>query len=394
MAFSTKGRLVLAEIESTVGTDASPNTAANALRTTTASPGLNLETIDINENTGSLDENEQAPNGGRMLPRIECVLRGSGVAGTAPDFGVLLQSCAMLETLNASDIAGTASAGTASTITCEPADISADDAHIGGIIELTAGTGYSSSNPKQNRRVITDSVGSSGLVTVYPDFAVTPDATTEYIIRKSAIYRPVSTGVKSSTLYMYERESGGGDARLFKSFGTRGTFALNLPVRGPGSLAFTMAGALQEPADASDPGDGTLQSSSPISWLDAQTYIAGAEICMNSFSLDYGGNVVARQCQNEPYGYEAAEVQARRIQGTITPDAVSIATRNVFTSWRDRTVAKFWTSYGGALGNRISIYIPALVYGAQESIEIDGFIHDSLNFAATGNNAGVYITAW
>lgn len=390
--FVPKNRLVTAKVESPFGTDATPTVGANAVRTSQASPGLTLEVQTIEEETGALDNNEQASNGGFMSPNIQTVLRGSGTAGTVPDFDPLLQACAMGLTTLGADVTGTAQAGAAGTLTLANGDVTTDDDYIGQIIELTAGTGYSASDPKQNRRVITDSVSSTDVVSVFPDWDVTPDGTTEYAIRACNTFAPISTSLPGVSIYVTERNSTGGNARLFKSLGTRGSWSINLPVRGAGTLTFDMRGALQQPEDIADPGDATLLTSRPVSWVDAQTYLGGGSVCMNAMTLDMGGQIVVTQCQNELYGYESAVIDSRRVTGSINPRAVNIATRDVFSAWAAQSSVKYWTAFGPSAGNRVSIYIPELIYGSTQPQEIDGIIHDNISFLVGGKNNNVYLT--
>ena len=391
VAFAEKARVVVAKVETTAGTDSTPTLASNAVRTTSATPGINFEVQEIPAASGVLDDNDQAPNGGRMEPNIVVPLRGSGAAATAPDFDPLLQAAGFGVTNLAADVTGTATAGGASTITIEEADIDADDQYIGMIIELTGGTGYSASDPKQNRRLIIDSVDSTAVLTVYPAWAVQPDTDTTYAIKACNLYRPISTGLKAITVKMIERESGGGNARRFTSLGTRSNLQINLPVRGPGSLTFAMQGALQAPDDLADPGDPTLQSSRPFSWMDAQTYLDSASVCMNAFSLDIGNQVVTRACQNEVYGYRTGDIPGRRGTGTINPDATNVATRDVFSAWEAQSSVKFWTAFGPSAGNRVSIYIPELIYGSVQPTPIDGFMHDNLGFLCGGQNQAAFL---
>lgn len=391
VAFAEKARVVLAKVETTAGTDATPTVGSNAVRTITATPGINLETQEIPAASGVLDDNEQSPNGGRMEPNVSVVLRGSGAAATAPDFDPFLQAAGFGVTNLAADVTGTASAGGASTITVEDADLTADDQYIGMIIELTGGTGYSASDPKQNRRLIVDSVNSTNVITVYPAWVTPPDTDTTYAIRACNLYKPISSGLKAITLKLIERESGGGNARRFTSLGTRCNMQLNLPVRANGTLTFAGQGALQAPDDLSDPGDPTLQSSRPFSWLDAQTYLDGVSICMNALTLDVGNEVITRACPNEVYGYRTGDIPRRRATGTINPDATNIATRDVFSEWAAQSSVRLWTAFGPSAGNRVSIYIPEMIYGSVQPTPIDGFMHDNINFLSGGQNQGVLL---
>ncbi len=389
--FAEKSRIVLAKVESSAGTDASPVVGTNAVRVTDANPGINLEVQEIPAASGDLDDNDQSPNGGRMEPTIVLPLRGSGAAATAPDFDPLLQSAAFGVTNLAADVTGTAQAGGASTITIEDADITADGQFVGMIIELTSGTGYSASNPKQNRRLITGSVDSTAVLTVYPAWAVEPANDSGYAIRACNLYKPVSSSLKTATLKMIYREAGGGNSVQYASLGTMSDLQLNLPVRQAGSLTFNMQGALQAPSDITDPGSPTLQSSRPFSWMDAQTYLDGSAICMNAFSFAAGNEVVARACPNEVYGYRAGSIPRRRGTGTINPDMTNVATRNVFSEWAAQSSVEFWTAFGPSAGNRVSIYIPEMIYGSVQPTPIDGFMHDNISYLCGGQNQAIYL---
>lgn len=386
MAYPPKNRLVLAKIEDDVGVDALPTVGANAVRVIDAGAGVTLETSAIDEETGSLDNNVQVANGGFTAPSLRCVLRGSGVPAVPPDYGVFLRACGLTETIIAADVTGTATAGAAGSITVESGDLSADGQYVGGIIELTGGTGYSASDHKQNRRVIIGSVNSTKVISVYPNWSVTPDETTQYAIRAAVIYRPTSVDIKSATGYFMARSDSGDDTILKPSLGMRSTFNLTLPVRNVGTIAFDARGALQAPMDIPDPGAPTLQDSKPISWMDAQTYLGSGSICPNQLTIDYGGEIVNRECPNEIYGYREASIARRRITGTINPDAVTIATRNVFAAWAAQTGDRFWTAYGPTPGNRVSIHIPQLIYGGAQDQDINGFLHDQIPWLAGGKD--------
>lgn len=80
------------------------------------------------------------------------------------------------------EVTGTASAGSASTLTLEAGSSSVNDYYNGMVVSLTDGTGEGQS------RLVTDYNGSTLQVTVASDWETTPDATSEYAINK-AFYR-------------------------------------------------------------------------------------------------------------------------------------------------------------------------------------------------------------
>jgi len=103
--------LVLCKTEVTNGTDAVPTAAANALRTIgRAIPALNLSNIQrgiIKQSFGDMphiiDQN------GNTTLTLEVELKGSGTAGTAPDWSPLMKACGNIEVLpaDANGVVGT-----------------------------------------------------------------------------------------------------------------------------------------------------------------------------------------------------------------------------------------------------------------------------------------------
>ena len=94
--------LLLAKNEAVKGTDIVPAPASDAVRIVSAEIAVNVENIErpvVKPTMGML------PHliGKKSLQlTIELELRGSGAAGTAPDFGPLLRACGLDETISAS----------------------------------------------------------------------------------------------------------------------------------------------------------------------------------------------------------------------------------------------------------------------------------------------------
>ena len=42
-------------------------------------------------------------------------------------------------------------------------------------------------------------------------------------------------------------------------------------------------------------------------------------------------------------------------------------------------------------GNRVSFYCPAIHYTGEEEEDVNGFAHEGIPFAATGQDTGLYI---
>ena len=96
-------KIVLAKIESVYGTDPVPTGAANAIlvRNLTLTP-QESDFVDRNVIRPYLGRSQQIPAGIRAMLEFEVELAGSGAAGTAPGWGVLMRACGHSETVVAS----------------------------------------------------------------------------------------------------------------------------------------------------------------------------------------------------------------------------------------------------------------------------------------------------
>lgn len=100
MPLSLKNMLLLAKVETTSGTDATPTPAANSMlvRGLTPKP-VEAEFVERNLIRGSKGNFGQLSVGVHRVLEFETELAGSGVAGTAPAWGPLLKACGFAETI-------------------------------------------------------------------------------------------------------------------------------------------------------------------------------------------------------------------------------------------------------------------------------------------------------
>lgn len=103
MSMLTRKVAILAAIESTYNNDALPN-AANAILTAgepTVTP-MDMQTVDREILRSFFGNSEKMPTGIFSRVEFKVEVAGSGTAGTAPAWGVLLRACAFAETVTAS----------------------------------------------------------------------------------------------------------------------------------------------------------------------------------------------------------------------------------------------------------------------------------------------------
>ena len=94
--------LLLAKNEAVKGTDIVPAPASDAVRIVSGEIAVNNENIDRPIVKGTMGMLPHLIGKSSVQLTIEVEFRGSGAAGTAPDFGPLLRACGLDETISAS----------------------------------------------------------------------------------------------------------------------------------------------------------------------------------------------------------------------------------------------------------------------------------------------------
>lgn len=92
-------RLLLAKIEVTKGTDSVPVVGTNAIRIKSGKVSLNQDVVARSVLKQTMGDLAHLIGKQVVQLELEVELHGSGAAGTAPEYGCLLQACALLETL-------------------------------------------------------------------------------------------------------------------------------------------------------------------------------------------------------------------------------------------------------------------------------------------------------
>lgn len=101
MARKTRNTIILAKIETTLGTDAVPTGAANALLVNEPSLDYTYNNVDRDNIRSYLGASEQLVGSRFVTLGFTVEMAGSGAAGTAPAWGALMQGCGMAETITA-----------------------------------------------------------------------------------------------------------------------------------------------------------------------------------------------------------------------------------------------------------------------------------------------------
>jgi hypothetical protein len=281
-------------------------------------------------------------------------LANSGTAGTAPKYADLLRACSMAQTITGSALTGTATAGSAGSITLAVGTSAVDGFYNGQIISITGGTGNG------HVGLIVGYVGSTRTATVNPISATfVPGASSTYSIAINVAFKPISTvqGVSDTSVAIRFNVDGVQHALL----GCRGTWTVTCELGQIPRLQFTMTGIYVAPADVA-------QSTYTISYTNQATPLVfrrgnvqgfrfyNVAFCLQSLSFDYGNDVQYRELVN---CVEYVDIPDGQSTGTMMVEATLLATFNAFSNaLTDGTLGAMGFVHGTAAGARAALVAP------------------------------------
>jgi hypothetical protein len=311
-------------------------------------------------------------------------LAGSGTAGTASAVADLLRCCAMAQTVTASAVTGTATAGAANTITLAAGTSTVNDFYCGQIISISSGAGSG------HIGVVTAYNGTSKVATVAPiSTTFVPGASSAYTIAANVSYRPISTtsGVADTSATITYNI----DGVQHKLLGCRGTFTANMALGEFGTLNFTITGIYAPPTD-------TAQSTYTVAYANQSvplvyradnvraTRFFGVAGCFQSITLDAGNTVNYREligCTKE------VMIPDGQTSGTVMMEATSIATFDPFTAaLSDGTAGALSSVIYGSAGDRVSLVVPRCDLGQPSYSTMDGYEMLNLPYTAIPSASG------
>jgi hypothetical protein len=387
MSFLTKNRLFLAAVQTGVGVPTVLSPATHAILGEAPTPQPNFEQFETNESGGSIDNFASIIGGGYTGFGHKTYLKGSGAAGTPPEFAAMLRGAAMSESIVAADVTGSIAAGaTTTSVTLTGATSAVDDAYKGAIVSVVVGA-----TPEE--RVITAYNGTSKVATVYPAFTAAPATSAAYTIRACVIYRPISTNQEYINGALYDISSTGVNSLLRVVQDAMSTWKATIPVRGPGYFDHSIRGLMPAaPADVAHPTGQVFDLTRPPPLRNSCAYLGGAKIAFSQFEFDYGATVDQKDDPCALFGYGPAAITNRKMTGSINPYQELVATRDSFGDFIAGTARELWVPIGLASGNKASFYIPRVSYTGVNTGDQRGFINETLPFEAAGFDDGLFLT--
>ena len=381
MTIRNKNALLLAKIESTSGVDASPVAATDALLVLNPSPPkFSVNNVQTNELSGSLDGLGPLVGGKKAEITFEVYLKGSGTAGTPPEYADLLKACGMAETilgtaLPVSAEACAAGGSTTSAILGVSASTTAQ-AYRGMPINLTgvaAGNSFISDYTSGKAATLTDTMGAAIV------------ATTSYQIPANVVYGPASNNIPSLTMYYYI------DGIRYRLVGCRGQMNIKLDTNGVAVLQFTFMGMFLDKADASMPASPVFDATRPPIFLNGKCLINRLPAATRAIQLSDGMQLVFPDDPNAVEGINTPEHTSRRWTGSMDPLETLVATRDLLADMTAGTSRIMHARFGQVAGNRVGITIPQARFTQVNPGDRDGMATNDVQIECVGRESGIFI---
>ena len=141
---------------------------------------------------------------------------------------------------------------------------------------------------------------------------------------------------------------------------------------------------MQPPVDVAFPGAATYDACKAPPFLNAQAYFNNTKIQLNAFSLDLGATIGQADDPAALFGYDVANVAARKVVGSFDAPIVLKTVRDAFADWAAGNAHPLWLCWGNTPGNRVSLYLPAVAPKSDDEKDDSGNAYESIQFSAQG----------
>ena len=198
----------------------------------------------------------------------------------------------------------------------------------------------------------------------------------------SVTYAPVSTSFSSVTIYFYQ------DGIRHIVTGARGTFTLNGQVGAIPTIAFTMTGIYNAPTDTALATPTYANQATPLIFKNGNTTSFSAfsySGALQSIDLNLGNEIVYRELIG---GTKEVLITDRKPAGTMSIEAVLLATKNYFTVSTGSTTGSVSFQHGTTAGNIATLTMAQSDLADASYAELNGIAMMNLPYVATPTAAG------
>lgn len=376
-----RNSVLLFKLETNEGEDASPVAASDAVLVENPTLSYDPNIIETDEVSSSLTASAPIIGGMRAQFTCEVYLKGSGALGTAPEYGSMLKACGFAETILASSIPASAEAaasGTINSLTLGAGAAGTENLYRGMPLLL-------SGNPADGDTALITDYTAAKVASLATRYGSALDNNTNYQILTNVLYSPATNNIPSGTIYFYQ------DGLLYQLLGCRGSVELSMETGGAAKLQFTFSGLIESVSDAAIPTPTYDVSTKPI-WRDGKMEVGGQTAGVAGLSISTNNQVTYPADPNQKEGFGVPIITERNMQGSIDPMQQLVATRNIFSQFRNQQEQTIGAILGSNEGNRVGITIPKARYTALSYGDREGLSTEEMNFSALGADAEMFIS--
>ena len=337
--------------------------------------------IELPELTGSLDKAASVVGGLKPRLRMRMPLRGSGTAGTAPDFGKLMRCCTFAELVTAAAIGAPTAATAGSTTTATAA------APFGTTSQQYRGMPLLLSGDRNAVTGITDYTAAR-LITIGHTESSTMGVSTLLQIPINVLYSPTSdeSVYKTATVYFYA------DGLQWTFTGAVGTATLELTTGGMGFITFEMRAQFASKTVTAVPAGATaVIRPTPPRFVAGRSQFNRQVARLKTLTINVGVNVVLPDNPESAEGYDAAVPIERDVAGSLDPYMETTNSVGLFTNFRQGTAMPLMAIIGSTAGNRFVAIVPNAKAIGMDPGARDGLGQHGINFQADGADSAFYL---
>jgi hypothetical protein len=375
------------KVESTVGTDSIAGTpAAGDYVTCDATIRFTQDTTPNPVETGSYDSLPPIPGALRAEIQITLMMVGSGTAGTAPEWGRLLRSARMIETVTAAAVGAptAAAAGTTTSATLATPFSTTAQQYRGMPILLTG-------NPAAGATDIVQDYTAGRVASFYRTYTTLTTSTLAQV-PVNVLYSPTSDDSAEAWLTVYAWT----DELRHRIVGAKATrLAIGLTNGRPAALSMTFTGRVVDRFQnvARPTGYAPVTRQPPI-WRSGMSQLNRALASVSSAGFDMGLSGYVPENPEASEGYDPAIITAAQPRVTLDPFSHSTNTplrSGVMDAQSSATYGAIW---GTTAGNRFALSAPASQVLDINMADRGGLAVDTIVLAPTIPDAGFFLACF
>lgn len=390
-----QNQVFLFKIETTEGTDAVPAAAVNAIATGLIMPNYSFQELQRLAIRAGLSEVKKLIGQETIEFDVPIEVKGGGTPTTVPEFGPLLEVCALTK----ADVAAK---------TVKPVEKVFGNSNLPAILVVASGGSYTPTVPKRfvvkvttggasgAAKVSVSCLDDAGVLENTVDNTVTTAtpidlgtsggtitftfASGNLVLNDSWIVycqvpgtsyksRISSEALPSGTAYLYI------DGLLWKVVAVRGDLSVNLNAGELGEFRFKLKGKLGGISDAAVPTDAVYQDSfEPVQVENAGSVInANKTLVISSITMETGNNLQVRKNVNASKGIQGYRPGKRASRFGLNLEAELEATHPFWGDLQARKEFPINGSVGSVGGNIVDFFIRRAAFGqnsAQNNSEL------------------------